>query len=47
MVRAYRELGWDAEAEDEAARLLRLYPASDAALELQRELGDEDPPAGL
>jgi outer membrane protein assembly factor BamD len=46
MYRAYRELGWDAEAEDEAARLFRLYPESDAAVELRRELGDGNPLAG-
>jgi len=47
MYRAYRELGWDDEAEEEAARLLRLYPESDAANEFRQEVGDSDPFAGL
>jgi hypothetical protein len=47
MVRAYRELGWNEEAEEEAARLLRIYPESDAAIELRQEVGSADPVAGL
>jgi outer membrane protein assembly factor BamD len=47
MYRAYRDLEWEDEAEEESARLVRLYPDSEAATELRQELGDRDPFAGL
>jgi outer membrane protein assembly factor BamD len=39
MHRSYLELGWEEEASEEAERLLRLYPDSEAAGELEGDFG--------